>query len=200
MKKNNTLRRISALLLAVMMCVSMLPLSVFAAEEDSYTKISTMDELTTGQYVMVASNGYAPGVLSNGWLTAVQPVVADDNVTDAQGAVWTLTVDGTTVKLTDANSVSIAPKSGNTNGIQSGDYSWAVACTDGMFTFSGQGNDTTILASNVRSENKFRAYKTTTVSKNPNGYPSTFTLYKLAEDSNDGEEETTAPPETTTPP
>ena len=200
MKKNNTLRRISALLLAVMMCVSMLPLSVFAAEDASYTKISTMDELTTGQYVMVASNGYAPAQLDGTWILAADfTPLTGDTITDAQGAVWTLTVDGTTVKLTDANGVSIAPKSGNTNGIQSRDYSWAVACTDGAFTFSGQGSDTTILASNVGSENKFRAYKTTTVSGNPNGYPSTFTLYKLAEDSNDGEEETTAPPETTTP-
>ena len=192
MKRINGLKRISALLLAVLMCVSMLPLSIFAAETASYAKISTMDELTSGQYVLVTSTGYAPGVLDGSWITAAQPTVEGDTVTAAAGAVWTLTVDGSTAKLTDANSVTVAPKSGNTNGIQSGDYSWAVACADGVFTFSGQGSDTTILASNVGFSNKFRAYKTATVSGNPNSYPNTFSLYKLAESAG-GDEETPEP-------
>ena len=192
MKRINGVKRISALLLAVLMCVSMLPLSIFAAETASYAKISTMDELTSGQYVLVTSTGYAPGVFDGSWITAAQPTVEGDTVTDAAGAVWTLTVDGSTAKLTDANGVTVAPKSGNTNGIQSADYSWAVACADGVFTFSGQGSDTTILASNVGSSNKFRAYKTATVSGNAKGYPSTFSLYKLAE-STGGDEEIPEP-------
>lgn len=48
-----------------------------------------------------------------------------------------------------------------------------------MFTFSGQGGDTVLLASNKGSENRFRAYKNSTVMGNPNGYPYEFTLYKL---------------------
>ena len=50
-----------------------------------------------------------------------------------------------------------------------------------MFVFAGQGDDTVYLASNRSSENKFRAYKTTTVEGNPSGYPYQFTLYKAEE-------------------
>ena len=57
MKKIDGVKRISALLLVVLMCVSMLPLSIFAEETASYVKISTMDELTSGQYVLVTSKG-----------------------------------------------------------------------------------------------------------------------------------------------
>ena len=44
----------------------------------------------------------------------------------------------------------------------------------------GRGVDTVLLASNKGAENKFRAYKSATVSGNPAGYPSEFTLYKLS--------------------
>lgn len=143
-----------------------------------------MDELTTGQYVLVNSAGYAPlvfeGVESGkNWIAAAAPQIAGNIVTDTAGAVWTITVDGSSATLTDSNGVSIAPKSGGTNGIQSGNYRWAVACADGTFTFSGTGDDTTILASNLSKENKLRAYKTDTVSSYPGYYLSTFTLYKL---------------------
>ena len=143
-------------------------------------KISSMEELVSGKYVLVASNGYAPTTLDSGWILAEAVTPADGKIVNpADNLVWTLTVDGSEVTLTDSNGVSIAPKGGNNNGIQSGSYSWAVTCTDGVFQFAGQGDDTVLLASNTGSDNKFRAYKTATVSGNPNGYPSEFNLYKL---------------------
>ena len=140
---------------------------------------------------MVLGNGYAPSTLSGSWVLSGTPTVDGDTITEANAAgyIWDLTVDGTSVVLTDANGVSIAPKSGDTNGIQSGTYSWAVTCTDGTFQFAGTGSDTTVLAANSGSSYQFRAYKSSTVSGNPNGYPSDFTLYKLVEK--------TAEPETT---
>ncbi|MGM9626707.1 MAG: chitobiase/beta-hexosaminidase C-terminal domain-containing protein, partial [Faecousia sp.] len=143
-------------------------------------KISSMEELVSGKYVLVASNGYAPTTLDSGWILAEAVTPADGKIVNpADNLVWTVTVDGSGVTLTDSNGVSIAPKGGNNNGIVSGSYSWAVTCTDGVFQFAGQGSDTVLLASNTVSANKFRAYKTATVSGNPNGYPSEFTLYKL---------------------
>ncbi len=148
----------------------------------TYEKITSADQLISGQYVMVVSSGYAPGVVDDTWITAVQPVVSGDVVTDAMGGVWTLTVDGTTVKLADSNGVFIAPKGGNSNGLASKEYAWAWAFANGQFTFSGTGSDTVMLASNnvasnTLNPNQFRAYKNTTASK----YPHTFTLYKLVE-------------------
>ena len=181
MKKQSISRRILSGLLALVLVLSLVPAVFAAGETETYTKITSMEQLTNGQYVMVLDTGYAPLHLDGSWILAAQPVVDGDSVTDSKGAVWTLTVDGSNVKLTDSNGVTVAPKGGNNNGIISGDYDWTVACTDGKFTFSGQGSDTVILASNMGSENKFRAYKNGTVSGNPAGYPTEFTLYKLAE-------------------
>lgn len=123
---------------------------------------------------MVTDSGYAPGAFDgDDWVTAVAAANA------ATDAVWTLTVVGNEVTLMDANSVTIAPSGGNNNGIKSGQYNWAWSFESGKFTFSGQGDDTVLLASNKGSENRFRAYKNSTVMGNPNGYPYEFTLYKL---------------------
>ena len=171
--------RFWALLLVVAMLMTMMP-AAGAAEPATYTRITSASELTTGSYVAVVSSGYAMGVLDGSWITAASVTESDGKIVDpAAGTVWTITVDGDTAVLTDSNGTSVAPKSGNNNGIQSGTYSWKVSCTDGMFIFRGQGSDTTTLASNKGTANKFRAYKNTTVNDNPNGYPYTFSLYRL---------------------
>lgn len=169
-------KRLLAIFLVALMLVSMLPVTAAAADEGVYKKISSMDELTTGKYVMILDTGYAPGSLAGTWVTAVQPSVTDGSVTDPTTGVWTLTVSGSSVKLTDANGVSIAPKGGDSNGIKSGDYNWEVRIEGGKFSFYGTGTDTVTFASNKGSENKFRAYKNTTINA---GYPYEFTLYKL---------------------
>ena len=169
-------KRLLAIFLVALMLVSMLPVTAAAADEGVYKKISSMDELTTGKYVMILDTGYAPGSLDGTWVTAVQPSVTDGSVTDPTTGVWTLTVSGSSVKLTDANGVSIAPKGGNENGIKSGEYEWEVSFANGKFSFYGTGTDTVTFASNKSFENKFRAYKNTTINA---GYPYEFTLYKL---------------------
>ena len=169
-------KRFLAIFLVALMLVSMLPVTAAAADEGVYKKISSMDELTTGKYVMILDTGYAPGSLDGTWVTAVQPSVTDGSVTDPTTGVWTLTVSGSSVKLTDANGVSIAPNGGDSNGIKSGDYNWEVRIEGGKFSFYGTGTDTVTFASNKSFENKFRAYKNTTINA---GYPYEFTLYKL---------------------
>lgn len=157
-------------------------------------KVTSAEDFTTGTYVMVVPSGYAPGVLDGTWVTAVQPVIAGDKVTDAKGGIWTLTVNGSSVEICDANGIVIAPKGGNNNGIQGAAYQWVWAFDEatGTFTFSGHDGDTVKLASNAGSENKFRAYKNTTVASNPGGYGSAFTLYKV--DPAGGEEPGTDQP------
>ena len=174
-------RRLLSALLSLLMLVSLLPISVLADDTATVTatKVTQASELVDGQYVLVTDSGYAPGVLDSGWLTATA-VTADENaVTVDPALLWTVTVGTDGIKLKDRGGNTIAPKGGNTNGIQSGDYSWKATFADGKFSFAGQGSDTVTLASNKGSANKFRAYKNTTVSGNPGGYPSEFTLYKL---------------------
>ncbi len=149
-------------------------------------KITSADQFVSGTYVMVTEPGYAPGVLDGTWVSAVQPVVSGDKVTDAQGGIWTLTVNGNKVIITDNNGVSIQPKGGNNNGISSGAYEWEWRFDEekGTFEFLGTGSDTVRFASNHGSEYKFRGYKTSTLDGSyASGYSDDFTLYAYAESS-----------------
>lgn len=153
--------------------------------EDKLGKLTSADQLTDGSYVMIVSTGYAPLELSGKWLTVVQPTVAEDKVTKTEGAVWTLKVSGQSVTLTDKNGMAIAPCGGNSNGIQSGNYSWAwsFSAENQTFKFMGAGDDTVTLASNTSTDstyggfNKFKAYKNNTVASQQ--YPCEFTLYRV---------------------
>lgn len=149
----------------------------------------TNGQLTSGKYVLVTDGGYAPNVLDGTWISFAQPTISGDTITDAKGAVWTLTVNGSSVTLTDPNGVSVAPKGGNNNGIKSGSYSWAWSASNGGFIFKGTGSDTVRFAQNTDTSggNQFRGYKeTTTTGSYAAKYPSVFTLYKLSEDSGSG--------------
>ena len=181
--------RILSFVLALVMVLSMAPARVFASDSAVYTQISTADELTTGKYVLVTNSGYAPTVFDNGWVLA-EAVTADGSIIDpASNLVWDITVEGDTVKMTDSNGVTIAPKGGNNNGIKAADYEWKVEFTDGTFRFLGQGSDTVVYASNPSYENKFRGYKTTTLSGSyAHEYFSYFTLYKLEETGSEPEQ------------
>lgn len=174
MKKRTT--RCLALLLAVVMVLSAMPIAMAEETTQTYTKVTSAAELTTGKYVLVTDTDYAPDYFDNGWVLATQPSVVDGKIENPTAGVWTLTVDTDGVVMTDAKGTSIAPKGGNKNGIQSGSYKWAASFADGKFTFAGTGDDTVMFASNNASENKFRAYKNSTVN---GGYPHEFTLYKL---------------------
>ena len=175
------LKRWCSLLLTLVMVVSLLPTAVFAAdgEAQTYSKVTSAADLTTGQYVLVTDKGFAPDYFDNGWVLATQPSVVEDKIENPTAGVWTLTVSKDGVVMTDAKGTSIAPKGGNNNGIQSGSYKWAASFADGKFTFAGTGDDTVTLASNKGNGNKFRAYKNATIEKTPAGYPCDFTLYKL---------------------
>ena len=174
MKKRTT--RCLALLLAVVMILSVMPVAMAEGTTQTYTKVTSAAELTTGKYVLVTDTDYVPDYFDNGWVLATQPSVVDGKIENPTAGVWTLTVDTDGVVMTDAKGTSIAPKGGNTNGIQSGSYKWAASFASGKFTFAGTGDDTVTLASNKGNGNKFRAYKNSTVN---GGYPHEFTLYKL---------------------
>ena len=180
MKKRGHSRRLLSVLLALVMLLSLLPTAVFAADPapQTFKKVTSAEELVTGQYVLVDEKGFSPKELSGKWVTTAAVTVNGATATASEG-IWTITVSADGVVLTDANSVSIAPSGGNNNGIKSGSYKWSVAFANGAFTFSGQGSDTVKLAGNAGSSNQYKAYKNSTVSAKPNGYPSNFTLYKL---------------------
>ena len=172
-----------AWVMAVVLCLGLLPGAALAAEETTYEQVTSADQFTSGEYYMVTDTGYAPGVFDGTWLSAVK---VEEGTVPAD-AIWTLTVEGNQVKMKSPDGQFAAPQGGNKNGIKQGEYSWKWSFEGGKFVFAGQGEDTVVLASNKSSQNQFRAYKTTTVEGNSNGYPSEFTLYKVINGSQPGE-------------
>lgn len=160
MKKRGHSRRLLSVLLALVMLLSLLPTAVFAADPtpQTFKKVTSAEELVTGQYVLVDEKGFSPKELSGKWVTTAAVTVNGATATASEG-IWTITVSADGVVLTDANNVSIAPSGGNNNGITSGSYKWSVAFANGAFTFSGQGSDTVKLAGNAGYSNQYKAYK-----------------------------------------
>jgi len=187
-----TISKILSVVLCLTMVIGLFTVGVSAA--DTYVKV-TDGNLTSGEYVIVCSNGVAMNTIGTGsspWILTADPTISGDTVTDAKGAVWTLTVNGDKVTMPDANGKTIAPKGGNNNGIKAADYEWTYTFADGKFSFFGNGADTVALASNTAPDyaNQFRGYKTTTIA-DAEKYPSTFTLYKKS-----GSGSVTPPPAT----
>ena len=135
------LKPLLSALLTIAMLLSLLPTAVFAAGgTGTFTKITTQEELTDGKYVIVVDSGYAMGALDGTWLTATQVTEEGGSLTGPDASlVWEIAVTDSGVTLTDANGTQVAPKGGNNNGIQAGDYTWAISFENGTFRFLGTG-------------------------------------------------------------
>lgn len=193
MKRKKSLQRVLSAFLTILLLVSVVPTAVFAAGTETYQKISDAAEFETGKYVMAVDTGYAVGPIDGTWVSAVKVTPEGNVITDPDaGMVVDLEVADSSVKIKLSDGNYIAPKGGNNNGIQAGEYDWAWSVENGKFVFSGTEDDTVVLASNKSSQNKFRGYKKATATGNPNGYPYQFTLYKLAE-SGSGEQTVATP-------
>lgn len=149
-----------------------------------YEKVTSASEFTTGTYVLVVNTkNVTLSTYDNGWITGTTLSNLGNTIDKTQGDSLAITLEvvsatGVKIKL---GSTYIKPKSGNSNGIQTGDYTWTYEFqADGTIVFKGTGSDTTTLAYNADAQYlKFRAYKNTTVAGNASGYPSKFTAYKL---------------------
>ena len=145
-----------------------------------YVKVTSANEFTTGTYVLIVnSKNVTLSTVSGTWVKG-SALTAGDVIEKSVGDSYAITLEVTDagVKIKVGNTY-IKPKSGNNNGIETGDYTWSYQFQDnGTVVFKGVGSDTTTLAYNVQSSG-FRAYKNTTVSGNASGYPSFFTVYKL---------------------
>lgn len=108
--KRRTGRRILSVLLALVMMLSLLPASVFASDTVTARKISSADQLTSGQYVLVNEAGYAPTVLDGGWVTPTAVTASGNTVEVAPSLLWTITVTDGGVTLTDSKGRSSPPR------------------------------------------------------------------------------------------
>lgn len=155
-----------------------------------YQEITGMEELTSGQYVLVTPFGDAPGILlgEDFVISATKPTFTGDTV--AAGAEWNLTVTENRVILTDAHGVSAAPMEGDRNGIAAGTYEWQVLWDGKYFSFHGcNGSEPVTLVSDTLLENDFLACRDADIEEAPDSYVSIFTLYRRMEVQDDPEPE-----------
>ena len=155
-----------------------------------YQEITGMEELTSGQYVLVTPFGDAPGILlgEDFVISATKPTFTGDTV--AAGAEWNLTVTENEVILTDAHGVSAAPLEGDRNGIAAGVYEWQVLWDGEYFSFHGcNGSELVTLVSDTLLENDFLACRDVDIEEAPDSYVSIFRLYRRMEVQDDPEPE-----------
>ena len=155
-----------------------------------YQKITGMEELTSGQYVLVTPFGDAPGILlgEDFVISATKPTFTGDTV--AAGAEWDLTMTANGVILTDAHGVSAAPLEGDRNGIAAGTYEWQVLWDGEYFSFHGcNGSEPVTLVSDTLLEKNFLACRDADIEEAPDSYVSIFTLYRRMEVQDDPEPE-----------
>lgn len=155
-----------------------------------YQEITGMEELTSGQYVLVTPLGDAPGILlgEDFVISATKPTFTGDTV--AAGAEWNLTVTENRVILTDAHGVSAAPMEDDRNGIASGTYEWQVLWDGEYFSFHGcNGSEPVTLVSDTLLEKDFLACRDADIEEAPDSYVSIFTLYRRMEVQDDPEPE-----------
>ena len=161
-----------------------------------YQEITGMEELTSGQYVLVTPPGDAPGVLlgEDFVISATKPTFTGDTV--AAGAEWDLTMTANGVILTDAHGVSAAPLEGDRNGIAAGTYEWQVLWDGEYFSFHGcNGSEPVTLVSDTLLEKDFLACRDADIEEAPDSYVSIFTLYRRMEVQDDPEPEEPEEPE-----
>lgn len=161
-----------------------------------YQEITGMEELTSGQYVLVTPFGDAPGILlgEDFVISATKPTFTGDTV--AAGAEWNLTVTENRVILTDAHGVSAAPLEDDRNGIASGTYEWQVLWDGEYFSFHGcNGSEPVTLVSDTLLEKDFLACRDADIEEAPDSYVSIFTLYRRMEVQDDPEPEEPEEPE-----
>ena len=155
-----------------------------------YQEITGMEELTSGQYVLVTPLGDAPGILlgEDFVISATKPTFTGDTV--AAGAEWDLTMTANGVILTDAHGVSAAPLEGDRNGIAAGTYEWQVLWDGEYFSFHGcNGSEPVTLVSDTLLEKNFLACRDADIKETPDSYVSIFTLYRRMEVQDDPEPE-----------
>lgn len=177
---------LSVVLAAALFSLFRLP----AGAATAYQEITGMEELTSGQYVLVTPLGDAPGILlgEDFVISATKPTFTGDTV--AAGAEWDLTMTANGVILTDAHGVSAAPMEGDRNGIAAGTYEWQVLWDGKYFSFHGcNGSEPVTLVSDTLLEKDFLACRDADIEEAPDSYVSIFTLYRRMEVQDDPEPE-----------
>ncbi len=167
--------RLTALVTAFLLLISILPHS--AGAQTVLQPVTEEAELVSGSYVLLSSEGYAPGNLDTGWLQGLQPQMEEGLPVVTTQMVWKLDVSQEGVQLTDSAGNTIAPAESEEMGLVPGAYRWKVSFEGGRFSFHGMAGETAVTLARC-DDLGFRGYDSRLMGTLLDG---SFALYRLTE-------------------
>lgn len=190
-KMKRSLRsRVFSGLLALVMILTMLPMGTLAEGTATYTKISTVDELTSGKYVLVAQTSAgdkALGTTIGSKIDGTDVAVDGNSLSGTNVPVWTATKTEDGVHLFNGTQYLGYGSSGTNFTKPDEAYTWVVQ-DNGNGTFRFVASGATNRAIGWQDENaRFGAYATS----NTSGYVFDLLVFQV----NDGEGGEVTPPD-----
>ena len=169
-------KRFLAVLLALAMCLSLLPGIALAA--DAYVLVTDVADITAGGQFVIVANGLAmPTKLSSGKFVGAAVTPSGDTLSGDSLPVWTIeAVDGGIAISVDGS--YLAYKSSTSFQMATSAYTWTVTEGNGGFILDSAATTRGIYLQ--ISSSKFGAYATSNADKTAE-YISGLQLYKLQE-------------------
>ena len=188
--KRSLKSRVFSGLLALVMILTMLPMGTLAEGTATYTKISTVDELTSGKYVLVAQTSAgdkALGTTIGSKIDGTDVAVDGNSLSGTNVPVWTATKTENGVHLFNGTQYLGYGSSGTNFTKPDEAYTWVVQ-DNGNGTFRFVASGATNRAIGWQDENaRFGAYATS----NTSGYVFDLLVFQV----NDGEGGEVTPPD-----
>lgn len=188
--KRSLKSRVFSGLLALVMILTMLPMGTLAEGTATYTKISTVEELTSGKYVLVAQTSAgdkALGTTIGSKIDGTDVAVDGNSLSGTNVPVWTATKTEDGVHLFNGTQYLGYGSSGTNFTKPDEAYTWVVQ-DNGNGTFRFVASGATNRAIGWQDENaRFGAYATS----NTSGYVFDLLVFQV----NDGEGGEVTPPD-----
>ena len=181
--------RLMAWVMALVLCLGLLPGAALAAEEPTYTQVTSVDEIIEGgSFVLVAQTSAGAKALGTSISTKIDGAdvtVEESTLTGSSIPVWTVESAAEGVSLSNGSEYLGYGSSGTNFTKPDTAYQWHISEEEtGSFRFTASGNDARAIAWQDEG-GRFGAYSTA----NSSGYVFDLLVFKEADASQSGGEE-----------
>ena len=181
--------RLMAWVMALVLCLGLLPGAALAAEEPTYTQVTSVDEIIEGgSFVLVAQTSAGAKALGTSISTKIDGAdvtVEESTLTGISIPVWTVESAAEGVSLSNGSEYLGYGSSGTNFTKPDTAYQWNISEEEtGSFRFTASGNDARAIAWQDEG-GRFGAYSTA----NSSGYVFDLLVFKEADASQSGGEE-----------
>ena len=199
--KRSLKSRVFSGLLALVMILTMLPMGTLAEGTATYTRISTVDELTSGKYVLVAQTSAgdkALGTTIGSKIDGTDVAVDGNSLSGTNVPVWTATKTEDGVHLFNGTQYLGYGSSGTNFTKPDEAYTWVVQDNgNGTFRFVASGATTRAIAWQVSNGGRFGAYALSNASQTDE-YVFDLLVFQVTDGGDGGEVTPPDEPETIT--